>query len=103
MAQYEITNLPGAIDFECNNNYVRRTLQNCTNLLMCRKGEVPFDRQRGFDPALYDLPIEEIRSALLPELDRVMLWEPNAEVVRASVELEDGEAVIRCVVEIAGT
>jgi len=103
MAQYEITNIPAPIDFECNSSYVKRTVQNCKNLLMCQKGEVPFDRQRGFDPALYDRPIAEIRNALLPELDRVMLWEPNAEVVRGTVELENGEAVIRCVIEIADT
>ena len=100
MAQYEITNLPGEIDFECNADFERRTVQNAKNLLMCRKGEVPFDRQRGFDPALYDLPIEEIPKYLLPELDRVMLWEPDVEVVRATAALENGEVVIRCIIEV---
>ena len=103
MAQYEISNIPGEIDFECNGDYIRRTVQNAKNLLMCRKGEVPFDRQRGFDPALYDLPIGEMRGRLLPELDRVMLWEPNVEVVDADATLENGETVIRAIIEVANT
>ncbi len=98
--QFEITNLPSAIDFECGDDFVRRTVQNAKNLLMCHKGEIPFDRQRGFDAALYDLPINELQTYLLPELDRVMLWEPDVEVVTATAKLEDGDIVIRCVIEI---
>ena len=100
MAQYEISNIPGSIDFECNSDKVKRIVQNAKNLLMCRMGEVPYDRQRGFNPALYDLPIDELQSLLLPELDRVMLWEANVEVVSAEATLEDGQTVIRCVIEI---
>ena len=101
MAQYEITNIPGDIDFECNNDFVTRTVQNAKNRLMCRKGEIPFDRQRGRDPSLYDLPLDEMQSYLLPELDRVMLWEPDVEVVSATAKLEDGEIVIHCIIEVA--
>ena len=102
MAQYEITNEALPIDFEGNSDFVNRTLQNCKNLLMCRRGEIPYDRQRGFDPTLFDLPPEEFEAALLPERDRVMLWEPDAEVVSASYEYtdEDGEVLISCIVEI---
>ena len=101
MAQYEITNIPGTIDFECGNDYVRRTVQNAKNLLMCRMGEVPFDRQRGLNPALFDLPMNEMQEALLPELDRVMLWEPDVEVVSGTVTLENEQTVIRCVIDVA--
>jgi len=101
MAQYEINNLPAPIDFECGNELIRRTLQNAKNLLMCRRGEVPYDRQRGFDPALFDLPLEEMNLRLLRELDRVMLWEPDVEVVSASAQRTEEGVVIRCVVEIA--
>ena len=103
MAQYEITNVPGNIDFECGDDYVRRTLQNAKNLLMCRMGEVPFDRQRGVNPAVIDLPVGRLREVLMQELDRVMLWEPDVEVVSADATLEDGETVIRCIVDVAGT
>lgn len=100
MAQYEITNLSEQIDFECSNSLLRRTLQNAKNLLMCRMGEVPFDRQRGLDPALCDLPIAEASELLMPELDRVMMWEPDVEVVSGSIEREkSGRTIIRCVIE----
>ena len=101
MARYEITNEPAAIDFECNNDFLRRTLQNAKNLLMLEFGEVPFDRQRGFDARLYDLPITELEERLLPELDRVMLWEPRVEVVSGRVRVDDdGRYVVTCVVEV---
>ena len=99
MAQYQITNQP--IDFECNDDIILRTIQNAKNLLMCKMGEIPYDRYRGFDPALYDLPIQDFQEALLPELDRVMLWEPDAEVVDASCELDkDGNIIIYATIEI---
>lgn len=100
MAQYEITNEPSPIDFEGNSDALNRILQNAKNLLMCRRGEIPYDRQRGLDPALFDLPPDEFEAALLPELDRVMLWEPDVEVVSASFTFtENGQAIIRCIVE----
>ena len=101
MAQYVVTDAPGAIDFECDSDFTLRTLQNVRNLLLCRKGEVPFDRLRGLDPALFDMPLNEAEEALLPELDRVMLWEPDAEVVSAELEADGDRMIIRCVVEIA--
>lgn len=103
MARYEINNIPGEIDFECvRNGEVARVLQNAKNLLMTRKGEIPYDRQRGFDASLFDLPKPELDAALLPELDRVMLWEPRAEVVSATAELTpySNVTVIRCVIEV---
>ena len=100
MAQYQITNQPSPIDFECNDDIILRTIQNAKNLLMCKMGEIPYDRYRGFDPALYDLPIQDFQEALLPELDRVMLWEPDAEVVDASCELDkDGNIIIYATIE----
>lgn len=101
MARYEITNLPQPVDFECSSDMVRRTLQNAKNLLMCHMGEVPYDRYRGFDAALYDLPLPQLRERLVKELDRVMMWEPDVEVVSATAEMNADHGVeIRCVVEI---
>ena len=101
MAQYEITDEPYEIDFEGINDDVKRTVQNCKNLLMCRKGEIPFDRERGLDPALFDMPLSQAEPLLLPELDRVMLWEPDAEVVSGRFDRDAaGRTIIRCVVEI---
>lgn len=97
MAQYIIDNRPTPIDFEADSDPLRRTIQNCKNLLMTRMGEIPYDRYRGLDPALFDLPIQEMNEALVPELDRVMLWEPDAEVVDAVAVLEEGG---RCVITV---
>jgi len=100
MAQYLITNEPQEIDFEGNSGPLSRTLQNIKNLLMCRRGEVPYDRQRGFDTALFDLPPDEFSAALLPEVERLMLWEKDAELVSATWTFnDDNEVIIYVVVE----
>ena len=100
MAQYTIDNLPSSIDFQ-ESDVVLRTIQNCKNLLMCRMGEVPYDRLRGFDPSLFGLPFPEFENELLPELDRIMMWEPDAEVVDADATImEDGEIYIQVTIDI---
>lgn len=100
MAIYIIDNLPRKIDYEVA-GMVERTIQNAKNLLMLRMGELPYDRYRGFDVTLYDLPIQELRAALLPELDRVMLWEPDVEVADAKCKINGaGEAIIEVEIEI---
>lgn len=100
MALYEITDRQTAINWECSDEAVKRTVQNAKNLMMCRMGDVPYDRQRGLNPAIYDMPVTKAREMLLPELDRVMLWEPNVEVVTAAISTYDGEPVITCVIEV---
>lgn len=100
MAQYQIDNIASPIDFQ-EEDIIQRTLQNAKNLLMCHMGEVPYDRCRGFDPSLFDLPIDKLREELLPELDRVMLWEPDVEVVDAEATLfDDGSVYIKVIVEV---
>lgn len=100
MAQYYIDNVASPINFQ-EDDILLRTLQNAKNLLMCNMGEVPYDRFRGFDPALYDLPINELNTELLPELDRIMMLEPDVEVVDAiATPLPDGTAYIKATVEI---
>lgn len=104
MAMYEITSEPGPLDFECTtaSDIVQRTIRNAKNLIMLRMGEIPYDRQRGLNPAIFDLPYDEAEALIVQELDRVMLWEPDAEVVEGWIALDDdGEAIIHCVIEIA--
>lgn len=102
MAKYTIDNTLGHIDFECNNDHTKRVLQNCKNLISCRMGEVPYDRKRGLDPALFDMGIEEMNGQLMPEIDRVLAWEPDAEAVSAQATIsEDGETVITVIVDVA--
>lgn len=102
MALYEIDNRPVPIDFECAfDNVVLQTVQNAKNLLMTRMGEVPYDRMRGFDASLLDLPMDKLRQQIMAELDRLMLWEPDAEVYDADVWLdENGEIYIKVILEI---
>ena len=100
MAQYQIDNIASPIDWQ-EDDIIQRTLQNAKNLLMCRMGEVPYDRYIGLDPNLYDLPIGELRTELLPELDRVMMWEPDVEVVDAEATLlDDGSIYIKVIIEV---
>lgn len=101
MERYIINNRPEEISFREPENTLRRTIRNAKNLLMTRKGEIPYDRLRGFDPALFDLPMGRMREALMPELDRVMLWEPDVEVVSGRCYLnENGETIIEVELEI---
>jgi len=100
MAVYQIDNVPSPIDFQ-EEDIIKRTLQNAKNLLMCQMGEVPYGRYRGFDSSLYHLPITDLRTALLPELDRLMMWEPDVEVVDAEASLfEDGTVYIKVYVDV---
>lgn len=100
MARYEINNIDAPIDFQ-GRDFTRRTLQNAKNLLMCRMGEVPYDRMRGLNQALFELPMSKLREELLPELDLVMMYEPDVEVVSAEAKLlDDGGLYIRCVLDV---
>lgn len=105
--QYIISNVNDeGIDFELDssieNTAELRAVQNAKNLLMTRMGEIPYDRQRGFDVSLYEKPLPELQNLLMEELDRVMLWEPYVEVVSAEILRGDGEIVIlRVTIEVA--
>lgn len=102
MAIYEINNIPGPIDFECNDNLLKRTLQNAKNLLVLHMGELPYDRLRGFDRGLYHLPVQRMQEQLFDEVQRAMLWEPDVQVRQVeAVPLEDGEYYITAQLEIS--
>lgn len=101
MAVYVIDNRPAPIEFE-DGDAAEQTIRNCKNLLMCKMGEIPFDRLRGFDPALMDLPMEQFRAELLPEIDRVITWECDAEVIDATCGFDaKGELIISVTIEVA--
>ena len=101
-AQYRITNLPEPIDFEDVKDAERRAVQNAKNLLMIKMGEIPYDRQRGFDTRLYSLPLGELQGLLMEELDRVMLWEPFVEVVEATIlRMEESLVVFEVTIEVS--
>ena len=98
---YIIDNRPRAIDWERRGETVERKLQNARNLLRIQMGEVPYDRLRGFDPAIYYLTLDDMRDELVPELDRVMLWESDVEVADATAIVnDDGVTIIEVTVEV---
>lgn len=99
MAVYEIDNVPGKIDFS-GTDAERRIVQNAKNLLCCLTGEVPYDRQRGFNAELFDLPDAQLREMLPQEIDRLLLWEPRAEALSVEAERTEGGTVIRVKIEI---
>lgn len=101
MAQYTIDNVYGSpIDFECNSDDLKRTLQNAKNLLMIRMGEVPYDRYMGFDHDLFDLPLNELNERLMTEIDRLMLYEPDVVAVSAKASiLNNNQVLITVVIE----
>ena len=100
MAEHIIDNDPAEINWHPA-DIIERTVQNAKNLLMCHMWEVPYDRFRGFDPRLYDLPLPAFQTELLPELDRIMIYEPDVEVVSATSQLRaDGTIYIRAVIDV---
>ena len=46
------------------------------------------------------MPYYEANALLLPELDRCLTWEPDAEVFDGWLEIVNGETIVHCVVEI---
>lgn len=84
-----IDNKPQPINWEAV-EWMERTVQNAKNLLMTRQGEVPYDRYRGLDSALLDLPVTEARKVIQQEAERLMLWEPDVQVTAVKLDAEDG-------------
>lgn len=102
MAVYTLDNRPAAINWEAKGE-TARTLQNCKNLLMLRMGEVPYDRLRGLDPAIFDAPVSDLRGRLRREAELALGWEPDARVIaaRARVEGLNAPLIIEIDVEVA--
>lgn len=103
MAQYEITSEDIPLDFEITmaKDMTERTLRNAKNLIMIRRGEIPYDRNRGLDQRIFHMTLSEANAVIVREMDRVMLWEPDVEVVDAWVEPGDeGLSVIHCIVDV---
>ena len=85
--RYTIDNRPGKIEFGATG--MARTVQNAKNLILCRMGEVPFDRGRGFDPKKYHQNMELFRASLMEEIDRAERM--HKKIRRFSVNLEEEE------------
>lgn len=99
MARYVISSERETIPFEECDTEEKRILQNAKNLLMLRMGEVPFDRLRGIDPRLFEMPLPQMQEEALPEVDRVLAWEPRVQAESATCRMVgDGEAMVEVVI-----
>ena len=101
MAQYQITNRPAPIDFECNNDIILRTVQNAKNLLMCRMGEVPYDRYRTPDVESRYFAAQGRYSyfALPGRYNNMSL--PDVEIVDGECAMdENGDIIITATIEV---
>ena len=99
---YTINNLEEPIDFETR-EFFSRTVQNAKNLLRCWKGEVPYDRMRGLDPALKHMPYAKLQAHIFAEVSRVMNWEPDVRVMAVRTRaVDEGELYIEADILIEG-
>ena len=86
MAIYTINNQPEPIKWETG-DFVARTLQNAKNLIMTEEGEIPYDRLRGISHAIFDAPYTVNHADVRREVEKAMLWEPDARVVNVRTRL----------------
>lgn len=96
---YTISNRPTRIEWEISREPMR-TLQNAKNLLCVAKGEVPYSRYRGIDPAIYDMSMGKLNAVIAQEVRRAMMFEPDAEVKAVRTDMSEGYLIIEVDVEI---
>ena len=99
---YKIDNRQTPIPFEgLKTDPERRIVQNCKNLLMVNRGEIPYDRLRGLSGELDEMPLRELQEQILREIDLALGWEPRANAVEGFCYLdENGQLVIECVIDV---
>lgn len=99
---FTINNLPEPINIDTR-EFISRTIQNAKNLLRLWKGEVPYDRMRGLDPALKHMSFSKIQSCIFAEVTRVMNWEPDVRVMAVRTRIVgEGELYIEADILIEG-
>lgn len=99
MAIFTIDNRPARIQWETR-DWITRTLQNCKNLLMLQMTEIPYDRLRGLDTGIYDMPTTSVAKILREEIDRIMLWEIDATVRDVRAYPSDGTSDAPYIIEV---
>lgn len=99
---YTINNVLEPLAFEeLASEPEKRVVQNCKNLLMTRRGEVPYDRMRGLNAELEALPIAEAQERILKDVDIALAWEPRAHAVMANCRYSaSGGLLIECVIDV---
>ena len=86
---YYITN-GNALSIDWNARGAAKIAQNCQNLLCTWLYEVAYERTKGIDPEIVDMPIEAARQKMRSEIYRVLrTYEPRAEIVSVKVTGEE--------------
>lgn len=86
---YYITNTNG-LQIDWNTRGSAKIAQNCQNLLCIWLYEVAYERTKGIDPEIVDLPLEEARQKMRSEIYRVLrTYEPRAEIASVKVAGEE--------------
>lgn len=101
MARYVIDNIPAPIDWECEDSITKRTLQNAKNLLCTVRGEVPYVRVYGIDPAIFDMPAQEARENVERVVGEALKFEVDVQLISAEIVFNGADTpVIRAEIEI---
>lgn len=76
---------------------------NVANILKTRISEVPYLRDMGISSEYIDMPITEIKGALISDaIEAITIYEPRAAVKEIDVEEAsvEGDIIIKVVIEV---
>jgi len=99
---YEIdTSTPTELNWNAADD--ERIIQNVRNLISTWRYEVAYNRTKGLDPRIMDMPAESAKALYIAEIYRLIgTYEPNAiikDVKLLSIN-SDGQINVKVVVEI---
>lgn len=87
--RYRVTNREEPIDWSAAGD--DRVLQSIANILRAWRGEVPFLRDLGLDPAIQHAPATQAEALTIAEVHRnIADFVPRAQVLQVRVETGDG-------------
>lgn len=80
----------------------QRIVQNVANLISTWRYEVGYDRTKGLDPSIKDLPINKASALYVAEVFRIVeTYEPRAKVISViPISSENGEMDFEVVIDI---
>lgn len=99
---YEIdTSLPAELNWNAAGD--ERVIQNIRNLISTWRYEVAYDRTKGLNPKILDMPADSAQALYISEIYRLVeTYEPSARIedVKLLAIIPDGQIEVKVVVEI---
>lgn len=99
---YEIdTSLPSSLNWNATED--ERVIQNIRNLISTWRYEVAYDRTKGLNPKILDMPAGAAQALYISEIYRlIQTYEPGVKVknVKLIAINPDGQIIVKVVVEI---